>query len=174
MATAKLRGQAEILIDAPAERVWEILENPTAIPSYMPMVEGVEVPTGQREEAGAIRTCQVNFQGRRGQVVERCVEATPGKRLTHETVSDTIGFERMFSEFRFSFVLEEREPDATLVRLEGYYRERGPIARLMEALVLRRKFDTLRRQVLANLKERAEAAAVGGEVAAASKPARAS
>jgi uncharacterized protein YndB with AHSA1/START domain len=148
----KIQGRNEVTINASAQRIWAVLEDSSNVPGYMRAVQTVDVAPGSRERAGATRTCQVELQGRRGEVVERCIELVPNERLTHVCDRDDFGFSRLFDDFGFTFVLQPRGPDATLVCLEGFYRERGLMSRAMNALVMRRKLSGLRAMILSDLK----------------------
>jgi carbon monoxide dehydrogenase subunit G len=153
----QLQGANEIVIEATPAQIWGVLEDPLRIPEYFPSVSSVEVDAGARESVGATRRCQVEMGGRRGQVVERCIESVPERKLTHVMDKDPFGFSRLFGDFGFSFVLEPQGKDATVVRIEGFYREKTLLSRALNVLVMRRKLSRLRAGILANLKSLVEA-----------------
>lgn len=148
----KLQGANEQVISAGADRIWAVLEDSSYVPRYMRAVREIDKEQGSRERVGAVRTCQVELQGRRGEVVERCVELVPGERLTHVIERDSLGFSRLFDGFGFTFVLEPEGESRTLVRLEGFYEERGLRSRLLNALMMKRKLHRIRERVLSDLK----------------------
>ena len=96
------QGSDEITIDASAPEIWSFLVDPLMIPKWNSLVQDVSVPGGQREHEGAVRSCEVEFGGRKGQVEERCVECIPDEKLTHVLEADNLGIGRMFSDFAFS------------------------------------------------------------------------
>lgn len=145
------QGSNQLVIDASLEQLWEILVDPARIPEYMPAVKRVE--GSSREAVGAVRTCWVEMQGRRGEVVERCVELDEHRRLTHVMERDAFGFARLFHDFGFSFTLEPLPGGRTNVRIDGFYREKGLASRLLNRLVLRRKLHRIRGSILAGLEE---------------------
>lgn len=114
---------------------------------------------GARERVGATRRCQVEMGGRRGEVVERCTEAVPERKLTHVMDKDPFGFSRFFGDFGFSFLLEPRGVDETHVRIEGFYSEKTLLSRAMNTLMMRRKLGKLRARILVNLKALVESQA---------------
>ncbi|HEY3234391.1 MAG TPA: SRPBCC family protein, partial [Polyangiaceae bacterium] len=116
----------------------------------------VKHTTGGRESLGAVRRCDVEFDGRPGKVAERCAEFVPGERIAWVMIDDSFGFGKMFADMGFSFTLETLDERRTLIRNESFYRPRNLMARLMSALMMRRKFRALRRRVLANVKALAE------------------
>ena len=146
------QGRTDILIDSSRETIWEILADPQRIPDWVPMVRSVDTPEGQRESVGALRRCRVDMNGRPGEVVERCIACRPNETLSHMLVHDTIGFGRMLSDFGFTFSLQPADGGATRVALETYYAPRGLSGRVLNAVMLRRKFAGLRRAMLSNLR----------------------
>jgi uncharacterized membrane protein len=152
----RIQGRNEVTINADAQRIWAVLEDSSNVPRYMRAVQAIDVAAGSRERVGAMRTCQVDLEGRRGEVVERCAELVPYERLTHVVDRDDLGFSRLFDDFGFTFVLEPRGDHATVVRLEGFYRERGPISWVMNALIMKRKLSALRQMMLGDLKRLVE------------------
>lgn len=148
----KQQGTNELLIDASPERVWAVLEDSSRVPEYMNAVKRIDKAPGSKEHLGATRSCTVELQGKLGKVVERCVELVPRQRLTFVVDEDELGFSKLFDDFGFTFVLEESEERRTLVRIEGFYREKGLQARVLNALVMKRKLSGIRAGILADLK----------------------
>jgi uncharacterized protein YndB with AHSA1/START domain len=148
----RLQGSNELLIDATPEQIWAVLADSSRIPEYMKAVKEIHTSRGSSEYVGATRSCRVEMQGRRGEVLERCVELVPNERLTHVMERDDFGFSRLFDDFGFTFGLETKGVGHTLVRLEGFYREKGLRSRLLNALVMKRKLHALRGGVLTELK----------------------
>jgi uncharacterized protein YndB with AHSA1/START domain len=152
-----LQGSSEITIDAPPEAVWEILEDSRPnLPRLWPMVKRCEIEG--RERVGAVRRCTVEFMGKSGYTVERCLESIPNRRLAHSVETDSFGFSRMLSEFWFAFILEPTDTGATRVRCESHFDPKGLKGRIMSALMIKRKFCDVRETALSNLKRLAEAA----------------
>jgi len=153
----KLQGRNEIVVHTAPDRIWEILEDSEAnLSRVLPMVKSCEIESGGRERVGAVRTCDVDFGGKAGQTVERCIESVPNRKLAHRIEEDSFGFSRMLSDFWFSFSLEPESAEATLVRIETHYDPNGLAARLMSALMMKRKFRRVRMTALSNLKRLAE------------------
>lgn len=151
-----IRGSDEILIDARPEQVWDVLADSTLLPRWAPMVKST---TGKTERAGSVRACQVEWDGRKDEVVERCIEAIPPEKIAW--VMERGGMTKLFSRIQFGFALEPRDGNGTLLRLEFLYEPRNVVARLMYALMMRRKMENLRRSLLQNLKSLVEARAAG-------------
>lgn len=145
------QGSSEILVETEPARVWAILEDSTLLPQWAPMVKST---TGKTERIGSVRTCQVEFEGRKDQVTERCIEAIPNQKIAW--VMEQGMMTKMFSKIQFGFTLEPRDARATLIRLGFLYEPRNLVARLMYTLMMGRKFDRLRRTLLENIKRLAE------------------
>ena len=151
-----LQGSDEVVVHAPPERVWALLEDGPRLTEWMPIVKAT---TGQVEMLGAERTCEVEFEGKRGQVTEQCVECEPPRHIAWRLVDDSLGFQRLFADLAFSFTLEPRGGRTTLIRNETYYRPRSVLAQLLSLLVMRRKFRGIRLAVLDNLRRLSESPA---------------
>ena len=153
----KLQGSSEIVVAAPPEAVWEILEDSRPnLPRLWPMVKSCEIEG--KERVGAVRKCAVDLMGKSGYTVERCIESVPNRRLAHSIEEDSFGFSRVLSDFWFAFILEPTDGGATRVRCESHFDPKGLKGRIMSALMIKRKFRDVRETALANLKRLAEAA----------------
>ena len=88
-------------------------------------------------------------------MVERCVESVPERRLRHAVDDDSFGFTRMFRDYTFTLELEPRGA-ATLVTIETFYEPRGPMSRLLNATLMRRRFKSVRQEILDGLRDYVE------------------
>lgn len=145
--TQALQGSNEIIVNAKPEVIWHVLQDSTLLPKWAPMVTHT---TGTTERVGSVRTCQVEWQGRRDEVVERCVEATPYRRIGW--VMERGMMMKMFSRVAFGFALEPRGPNTTLLRMDYRYAPKNVLAALMFKVMMRRKLNEMRGTLLANLK----------------------
>lgn len=107
-----LQGADEILIETPPHRVFAILDDARRLPEWTSVIS----TSGNRETVGAVRECEVDLDGKRGNVVERCIEANPPRRIAWAMEQDTFGFSRLVSDFGFSFTLERAGDGATRVQ----------------------------------------------------------
>jgi len=160
----KLQGRSETVIHASPVRIWEILEDSEAnLPLILPMVNTCAIESGGRERFGAVRTCDVDFGGKAGTTVERCIESVPNHTLAHRIEDDSFGFARMLSDFWFAFTLEPENAQTTRVRVETHYDPKGIRGHVMSALMAKRQFRRVRESALANLKRLAESASGTGD-----------
>ncbi len=146
-----LQGHSEMAIDASPARVWEVLADASLLPDWAPVVDRT-TEHADREEAGAVRRCEVTLGGRSGTIVERCVEAVPQRRLRHAVVEDSFGFTRMLRDYSFTLELRPRGDGATLVTCASFYEPRTLLARALNAALLRRRFASVRGELLGGLR----------------------
>lgn len=158
---ARPQGSDELIVHATPQQIWDILEDSQQLADWAPMVQS---STGTRETVGAVRECEVEFNGKGGHVVEGCVEAVPEQRIAWMLQEDTFGFNRMLNDFGFSYELEPKNADETLVRTTSHYGPKTLLAGAMNLLMMRRKFGQIRRRALQGLKTLAESKTVAGKV----------
>jgi len=149
----KFQGQDEIIILASKEEIWSVLIDTPALYEWMPIVKHSD---GTKECLNAVRSCDVDFEGRKGKVHERCVLFEENKRIGWGMEYDTLGFSKMFNDYGFSFDLEEINPMATKVINKGYSTPKNIFASLMNLLMMKKKASQIRKTALQGLKKLAE------------------
>ena len=147
MEKVAYQGMSEIEVKARPEQIWAILEDSTQLSAWAPMIKQT---TGKIERFGSVRTCQIEWEGRKDEVTERCIEATPNKKIAWEMEQGMMT--RMFSKIQFGFTLEPKNGNITLLRLEFLYEPRNIMARFMYVLKMRRKLEGVRQSLLGNLR----------------------
>lgn len=150
-----LQGRSEQMVAASPQRIWAVLEDSTRLPDWVPVVERV-TEHDKRESAGAVRRCEVAMAGKRGYIVERCLESIPERKLHHAVDDDSFGFTKMFRDYSFTLELVPRGESTTRVICETFYEPRNPLTRVINALVMRRRFSSVREDILRGLKELVE------------------
>lgn len=165
MDMGKLQGRSEQTINASPSHIWAVLEDSSRLPEWVPVVERM-TEHSEREQAGTVRRCEVAMGARRGYMVERCLESVPERRLRHTVEDDSLGFTKMFRDYSFTLELEPRAEDATLVTCETFYEPRGIFPSLMNAMLMRRRFASVRQDILGGLKEFVERASPTGAATA--------
>lgn len=153
--TAPRQGRTEQTIEASPARIWSILEDSSRLPEWVPLVKEV-TSHESRESTGTVRRCNVQFGSKQGYMVERCVEAVPERKLVHAVDDDSLGFTKMFADYTFTLELEPEGADRTRVTCEAFYEPRGPLGKVVNAVLMRRKFAGARKQILSGLKRAAE------------------
>jgi hypothetical protein len=143
----KAQWTAEIVVDAPLKRVWELANDITLIPQYHPEVDKVDLIAGQAKRSlGARYQCNI-LEGRRaGSCVEEVIAYEPERMVATAMVSDTWGIDRMLRDFRVVSTVSRHTETSTILKFQAFYEPVGLKNRLLNALFLRR---ALRRRSLA-------------------------
>jgi uncharacterized protein YndB with AHSA1/START domain len=148
----KTQVQCEMAIAAPVEKVWEIVQDSTLLPGWMPNVDHTEITTEQSSSVGEVRQCAVSMAGRSGQLIEQCVAFDPLEKISFKVQQDSFGFSRIITDLGYTMFLEPNDGN-TRVRLEYYYREKGLIGRVLNKLVIKPQWNPLCLKMLDGLKQ---------------------
>jgi hypothetical protein len=144
-------------VGAPVGVVYRLFMDNAELANWAPAVDAV---IGQRggdgTGLGATRTCAVTMNGKKGTMVERCVEAVPDTRASFLVVGDSFGFSKMLTGYGFTARFTPAASDQTTVRIETFYTPANPVAAVLNRLVLRRKFRTVLDGLLGGLRTLAE------------------
>ena len=139
----------EVHAACPPEIVWKILANLEEVARYNPGVRSAETLGPERTGVGAMRACELVPEGR---VVER---------VTHWEDGRAVGLEVTESDWPIHFMrwVTRIEPDGAGTRITQsleYAVKFGPIGRLLDGLVMKRKLTTALDGVFASLVKHAE------------------
>jgi uncharacterized protein YndB with AHSA1/START domain len=148
--------QRTVETTAPPGAVWAVLEDSTLLPRWAAVVEEVSCRVPGREALGSVRECRVDFAGRKGTIVERCVELIPNRKIAYVVDDDSLGFTRMFADYGFTITVEDGGANRTTVQMDTYYTPRNVVTAAMNALVMRRKFRSTVDGLLRGLRRLAE------------------
>ena len=139
----------EIRIDAPPQTVWKILADLEAVQYYNPLVARARYVSSNRAGVGAMRHC--DFKPKGG-ATERVTGCEDGKQLAMEIVESDwpMKYVRWNTRLAASGV-------GTLVTQDTEYQVKfGLAGRLLDALVMRRKFNSILHDIFVGLKRHAE------------------
>jgi ligand-binding SRPBCC domain-containing protein len=134
-----------IRIDAAPDRVWSVLATLDALAKYDPGVANVEVLSNGRQGSGAERRCDLRPGG---WFKERVATWRPNEALAFELYECTLPVRRLRHDY-------ELVPDGagTIVRQRMEYELKfGPVGALLDAVVVRRKWNAGIRDFFAGLK----------------------
>jgi uncharacterized protein YndB with AHSA1/START domain len=146
----------EVAIDAPREHVWALVADSSRLAEWAPPVKEVSELSDGPEGVGTTRVCQVEFGGRTGTMTERCVEFQPPHRAAYVVDADSLGFGRMFANYGFTITIEDGPNGGSIARTETYYTPRNPLLKLINALIMRRRFKSTVDDLLSGLKRTSE------------------
>ena len=128
-------------VNAPVNVVYRLFMDNAELANWAPAVDAViDKRGGDATGLGATRTCAVTMNGKKGTMVERCVEAVPQTRASFLVVDDSFGFSKMLTDYGFTARFTPAASEQTTVRIETFYTPANPAAAVLNRLVMRRKF----------------------------------
>lgn len=151
---AKFQGQNEVIINASVDKVWDILVDGTVLSKWMKIVKNTSSIT---ESLNAVRSCDVEMNGKKGKVSEKCVLYDEKKEIGWEMLSDEFGISKMFDSYSFSFELLPEGQGQTKLINRGYANPKNTLAKLMNTLMMKRMSSRMRIKALTGIKNLAEA-----------------
>jgi ligand-binding SRPBCC domain-containing protein len=138
-----------IRIDAAPERVWSVLATLDALDKYDPGVSKSEIVSTAKEGPGAARRCDL---APGGWFKERVADWRPNEALSFELYECSLPVRRL----RHSYTLV-RDGGATVVRQRMEYELTfGPLGRLLDAVMVRRKWNAGIQSFFSGLKRQVE------------------
>jgi uncharacterized protein YndB with AHSA1/START domain len=151
-----MRGRKQLerdtTVNAPVNVVYRLFMDNAELANWAPAVDAViDRHGGDDTGLGATRTCAVTMNGKKGTMVERCVEAVPQTRASFLVVDDSFGFSKMLTDYGFTAHFTPTTSDQTTVRIETFYTPVSPAATVLNRLVMRRKFRSVVDELLGGL-----------------------
>lgn len=140
----------KISIDAPLEKIWEILTNLPELAEYDPAVAAAKVISPTETGPGAGR--EVTMKDGKHWFKEKITEFEPGDRLTFELTACNFPIERLTHTYSFS----ESCRTTTVTQVMRYTPKYGLLGKLMDAAMIRSNSNNGVKAFFAGLKEHAE------------------
>jgi uncharacterized protein YndB with AHSA1/START domain len=139
----------DVAAACPPERVWALLSDLEAVQRYNPTVRSAAIHGDQRSGVGAKRSCELVPKGR---VVER---------VTHWEDGRAVGLEVAESDWPIRFMrwitrIEPAGSGTRITQVLEYEVKFGPVGRLLDLLVMKRKLTATLDGVFASLVRHAE------------------
>ena len=139
----------QIRIEAPPEKVWSVLASLDALAAYDPGIAKSEIVSEAKQGPGAARRCDL---APGGWFKERVSAWRPNESLSFELYECTLPVRAL----RHSYTLVS-EGGGTLVSQRMEYRLKfGPLGKLLDAMMVRRKWDAGIKSFFAGLKRYVE------------------
>ena len=146
----------ETTIAAPHDFVYRLFMDNAELHNWAPVVDRVVKEEGGDEAGvGRTRTCDVTMNGKRGTMVEECVEAVADTRASFRVVDDSFGFQRMLRNYGFTAHFAAID-GRTRVRIETFYAPTNVLWATINVLVMRRRFRRIVDELLEGLRTLAE------------------
>jgi len=145
-------------IQAPANRLWEILADFGGVYLFHPLVESSPITNGRGTGLGAARTCHL-YNG--AEVAEEITSFDPERRHLAITVRDPSGpIQSMGGEFTVTPI---NDVSCEVTAVMEYSLKGGVIGKAVDALLFRRMMERTIENVLEGLDDHAVTGAVIGE-----------
>jgi len=159
--TMRMQGTKQLerdtTVNAPVRVVYRLFMDNAELANWAPVVDAViDEHGGDDTGLGVTRTCAVTMNGKKGTMVERCVEAVPETRASFLVVDDSFGFNKMLTNYGFTAHFTATTSERTDVLIETFYASANPIAAVLNRLVMRRKFRGVIDELLGGLRTLAE------------------
>jgi len=137
------------LIDAVPEKVWEILTSLATLERYDPAVAKSQIVSESHDGPGAVRRCELVAGG---WFEEKIVDWNPPSALSFQLVRCSLPVHHLVH----SYVLSPFGTGTLVQQRMEYQLKFGPVGRIMDALMVRKKWDAGVKSFFAGLKEYAE------------------
>jgi ligand-binding SRPBCC domain-containing protein len=139
-----------IRIDAPPEKVWAVLASLDVLDQYDPGIEKSEIISPERTGSGTSRRCDLAAGG---WFKEKVVTFEPHRAISFELFECTLPVRRLRHDYTLT-----ADGGCTLVRQRMEYElKMGLVGRLLDAVMVRRKWDTGIKGFFSGLKQYVEA-----------------
>ena len=150
---SKLQAHNEEIINAPISKIWAIITDINLLDKINP---GVITAKGRMDKQGETRTCEMDNKGRKGTMTEKLVELVHEQKTVWVIENDTMGMKKMLKDPRFCFYLEKIGDSKTKITNESYYLPANLMAKVMNALMMKKMMGKIQTQILTNIKTIAE------------------
>jgi ligand-binding SRPBCC domain-containing protein len=140
----------EIRIDAPREAVWLVLTSLDLLERYDPGVRSSRI-VEDVPGIGASRRCELSPHG---WLIERVVDVRPSEALAIELVECSLPVRQL----RHQYSVTVDGDETVVVQHMEYQLKFGIVGKILDAVVVRRKWDAGIRAFLTGLKDYVEAA----------------
>jgi ligand-binding SRPBCC domain-containing protein len=137
-------------IEAPPERVWAVLARLDALHEYDPGISTCELRSGRRDGVGAERHCEIEAGG---WFRERVTVWQPHRELEFTLYDCTLPVRSL----RHHYTLTAEGAGTRVEQLQEYTLKYGPLGALLDAVLVRRKWDAGVKGFFAGLKRHVEA-----------------
>ncbi len=139
----------EIRINAPIEKVWGVVSDVESVRHYNPMVKTVKCTSDHKEGLGASRHCELKPNGF---AKEKVIAFEPRIKISFELVESSGPVKNMKWHTYF-----KSEGDSTVLSQDMEYDVKfGPVGKLLDSLVMKKKMSQSIDDIFRSLKDYVE------------------
>jgi len=149
MNMSEPQARREAVINASIGSIWSVITDISQLHKVNP---GVVKATGAMNKEGSLRSCEMNNNGKKGTMTERLIELVPERKTVWLLENDTMGMSKMLRNTRFVFLLERIDEGRTKVVNETHYEPANLAARILNAVMMRKKIGRAQDQILRNIR----------------------
>jgi uncharacterized protein YndB with AHSA1/START domain len=168
---AKFQGGDEITINAPIERVWQLIADSKMLEKWGPPVRevtGIDLPerldshrivVAESTPNGAVITAEESAKVQKKQIAhfhERRIEHVEGHKIGYCIEEEDIGIFKVITEVGYTTELESLGPNTTRVVWKFFHNPKGVFGHIMNRLFILSQQQKNRRGALESLKRYAE------------------
>lgn len=140
----------EITINAPADKIWNILATPDLLEKYDPTIKNSTLVSHEKTGLGAKR--KINMLDGKNWFEEKITEYNPANNLTYQLTACSFPIKGLKHTYR----LEKSGSSVKVRQTMDYEVKFGLIGKLMDKLMIRKQFDSGIKKFFAGLKDYAE------------------
>lgn len=136
--TGKKQFSNSIIIQAPAQEVWEVIADSKQMETRGPPVQKVKIESNNSlefEKAGSVRKVDVVFGKKRGYFRERRIHQENLKRLDYQIFEENIGLFKVLKNVGFSMEIKNETNNETLLVFTFYQNPNGFLGWLMHPMI---------------------------------------
>jgi uncharacterized membrane protein len=153
---ARVQGTDSIIIGKPADQLWPLIADSTQLTRWGPPVVSVQV-LDTPEVVDSRRTVEARFGRKGGSFSERrVIHDEDAYTMAFVIESDTFGIGKMLDNVGSLMQMEALDEQLTRLTWSFFHEPRGPLARLMNRLVILRQQFSNRLKALTSFKIYAE------------------
>ncbi len=142
---------AKIIIDMPRDQTWQKLRDLTLAHNYVPQVVKTEIVTDQKEGVGTSR--KVYQEGSKGSLDETVTDWVDGHGFTLRVHKGDGPAFPIFNSLSFRYHLEDADGKTLFAPALSYEIKYGPLGAVLNALVLKKGFESTLRDLCLSMKD---------------------
>lgn len=143
--------QNEITVQAPIEKIWEVLSNVEELEKYDPTVKNSTATSSVRSGAGASR--KVNMRDGKNWFEEKCILWKPGEALAYELTACSFPIRGL----KYSYSFKQNGNGVKVKQVLEYRVKFGWFGKFLDVIMIRKQTDSGVKKFFSGFKSYVEA-----------------